>query len=170
MAHRLVHLAPALVLLTLAAGACDRNAERARPATSAPGNPLATEYPADFQGRDVVLPGSLIARGDSFYHGVIGNANCVLCHGPFLTGGSHGTNLRDQEWHHGDGSYEFIVAVTTNGVEEAVRSPIPRMPPMGGIPLSHEEIRALAAYVYWFSNTRAASDEVSYPGGHEHDG
>lgn len=58
---------------------------------------------------------------------------------------------------------------------KALHSPISRMPPMGGIPLTDEQARALAAYVYWFSNSTArggrSSDgdehEHSHPGGEE---
>jgi mono/diheme cytochrome c family protein len=169
VAHRPASLLPALVLLALVTSACGREAEtRTAAAAYAPNHHLAADYPAEFRAGETVLPRGLIARGDSLYHGVIGQANCILCHGPFLSGGSHGTNLRDQRWHHGDGSYEFIVRVATHGVG-AVQSPISRMPPMGGVPLSEEEIRALAAYVYWFSNTRAASDAVSGHDGQGHD-
>lgn len=158
---------PAL-LLFLALTGC--GSEAARPSGDSAASPighLATRYPEEIRAGAHVLSGSLIARGDSLYHGALGQANCVLCHGPFLRGGSHGTNLRDGTWHHGDGSYQFLVSVTRNGVEKAAHSPIPRMPPMGGNPLTDDQIRALAAYVYWFSNTRRASDEASRTGAHE---
>lgn len=156
--------ATALVLLALGLTGCERDAGHAgADAVQMPYSGLSAEYPAEFRAGKHILSGGLIARGDSLYHGAVGQANCIVCHGPFLKGGSRGTNLRDREWHHGDGSYEFLVAVSGEGVAEAVQSPIPSMPPMGGIALSGEQIQALAAYIYWFSSTRAASDEVSYP-------
>lgn len=157
--------------LLVAIGACESEGDVAAAETAR----SAELYPDEIRAGATVLPRALIARGDSLYHGIIGNANCILCHGPFLNGGSHGTDLRDQMWHHGDGSYGFLVSVTRNGVEQARHSPISRMPPMGGIPLTDAQIRALAAYVYWFSNSRPPggrgsagdSPEHSHAGGAE---
>jgi mono/diheme cytochrome c family protein len=115
---------------------------------------LADDYPRELRTGEHTLTRRSIARGDSLYQRTTGNANCVFCHGPFLAGSSEGTNLRDRRWHHGDGSYAFLVQVITHGTVDAPRSPIPPMPPLGGVPLSQRDVEALAAYVYWFVNTR----------------
>lgn len=160
--------ASAALLLVALAGCRSQEGAPAADITHVQEHGLAESYPDELKAGTTVLPGALIARGDSLYHGVIGDANCILCHGPFLNGGSHGTDLRDQRWHHGDGSYDFLVSVTRNGVEDALHSPISRMPPMGGIPLTDEQVRALAAYVYWFSSTRAPGGRSSGGDEHEH--
>lgn len=157
--------------MAIAGGACGQEVERPTGASGPGGRSrqyLAAEYPERFDAGERVVRGALIARGDSLYHGLIGRANCILCHGPFLSGGSHGTNLRDQKWHHGDGSYSFLVAVITDGVEQSDQSPIPGMPPRGGTSLSRPEINALAAYVYWISNTRSAAEGGTHSSSHEH--
>jgi len=153
----MIHHLTALILCPLvlfAASGCDRGARDSDDARQSIGFRLDPEYPAEFQAGDHVLSGRVIARGDSLYHRVVGGANCIMCHGTVLEGGSLGTNLRDGNWHHGDGSYPFIVAVSLEGVEEAVASPISRMPPSGGFLLSGPEIEAISAYIYWIAATR----------------
>lgn len=157
-----------LLLLAALASGCGRGApERAADAGQ---SYLSSDHPAEFQAEGATLSRRMIARGDSLYHRVTGSANCVLCHGPTLSGGSHGTNLRNGQWHHADGSYASLVQVITHGTETAEYTPLPRMPPTGGLPLTAEEIRALAAYVYWFVNSRPAWErEPRLPEGEEHE-
>jgi mono/diheme cytochrome c family protein len=62
-----------------------------------------------------------------------------------------GPALTDQEWLNTDGSYEGIMDVVRTGVAEPVQFQAP-MPPMGGIQLSDEQIRQVAAYVYSLSH------------------
>jgi mono/diheme cytochrome c family protein len=93
----------------------------------------------------------MIARGDSIYHGRIAAGNCYLCHGPSGKGTLRGPDLTDRVWLDCDGSFESIVRVVANGV------PRPRwypngMPPTGGIPLTPEQVQAVAAYVYALSH------------------
>lgn len=161
MAQRSTLLPCTLALLTFATGACEQEGAGARftDATPAPHRFLEANYPAEVSAGDVILTRELIARGDSLYHGATGRANCVICHGPLLTGGSEGTNLRDGKWHNGDGSNPFIISTIRTGVSKPDHL---NMPPMGGTQLTREEIQAIAAYVYWFSNVReAAGDSLS---------
>lgn len=129
------------------------------------------ELPAEYRTDEVVLPRRTLARGDSLYRRLAGGANCIVCHGPYLSGGSHGTNLRDGRWHHVDGTYRSLVQVIVQGVPRATHSPIPAMPPRGGIALSDADVEALAAYVYWFARTQPASPEAPHPAqeGEEHE-
>jgi mono/diheme cytochrome c family protein len=117
-------------------------------------------YPARYVIGDVHLPGSVLARGDSLYQGAIGGANCIVCHGPFLNAGSPGLNLRNAAWYHGDGSLEHIIRATTYGVEASLASAVPYMPPMGGVPLTPEEVQAIAAYIHWYAATNASPGEA----------
>jgi mono/diheme cytochrome c family protein len=140
-----------LLVLTVAAG-CGPRGEAAHEHSGY--GYLANDYPRELQAGEHALSRSQIARGDSLYQRTTGNANCVLCHGPFLAGSSEGTNLRDRRWHHGDGSYPFLVRVITHGTQDAPLSPIPPMPPLGGVRLTQRDVEALAAYVYWFTTSR----------------
>lgn len=95
----------------------------------------------------------LIARGDSVFHA----STCIECHGRTAKGSAHGPDLASGHFTQIDGSYEEIVKVITTGVpEDRIMNPnYPEpMPARGGDkpPLTDEQIRALAAYVYVLSH------------------
>jgi mono/diheme cytochrome c family protein len=94
---------------------------------------------------------ALVARGDSVYHGRIAAGNCYTCHGPTGKGTPSGPDLTDGQWLDCDGSYESLVNVIAKGVPRPKRYPIP-MPPTGGVPLTPDQVRAAAAYVYSLSH------------------
>lgn len=77
----------------------------------------------------------------------IGQGLCSVCHGPEGRGGAIGPDLSDEEWLHGDGSYEFIVRRVTEGVPQPVNAAA-TMPPKGGSRITDEQVRAVAAYVW----------------------
>lgn len=78
---------------------------------------------------------------------------CSVCHGADATGmPSLGANLTDDEWIHGDGSYEFIVENIMTGVPADESSTGTAMPPKGGSGITDEQVRAVAAYVYSLSH------------------
>ena len=152
----------ALCSIVLAAG-CQEAASASHIDASPDRSFLRDSYPAQFDAGTVVLDGRLIARGDSLFQGVIGQASCVMCHGPLLRGSTEGTNLRDDTWHDGDGTYESIVSTIVSGVEKPDHM---SMPARGGMPLSDRDVQALAAYVYWLVETAASRGEESLqPGG-----
>jgi cbb3-type cytochrome c oxidase subunit III len=77
--------------------------------------------------------------------------NCWACHGEDATGARGvGANLTDDEWWHGDGSYEAIFHTIRNGVpsDRARNAYGAMMPPGGGSLLGDEQLRAVAAYVW----------------------
>ena len=91
---------------------------------------------------------ALIARGDSVYHGKLGGAVCVVCHGQNGKGvPGMGPDLTDKTWLHGDGSTAFIAGIVRAGVSKPKKSAA-IMPPFGGTPLDSAQVEALAAYVY----------------------
>lgn len=92
----------------------------------------------------------MIALGDSIFHGQVAGGICQTCHGPDGKGTTLGPNLTDAEWLNGDGSYQFIVSTVTTGVPTPKKFP-GVMPPNGGAPLTAEQVRAVAAYVYSLS-------------------
>jgi len=95
----------------------------------------------------------LIARGDSVFHA----SSCTDCHGQRAKGSPHGPDLTSGQFAQTDGSYEQIVKIITTGVpEDSIVNPTypEPMPARGGgkPPLTDEQIRALAAYVYSLSH------------------
>ena len=60
-------------------------------------------------------------------------------------------DLTDGEWLNNDGRYAGIINTIRTGVPQPVNAPAP-MPPMGGTPLTDEQLRAVAAYEYSLSH------------------
>lgn len=92
-----------------------------------------------------------VALGDSIFHGKIGASSCQACHGEGGSSGVAAPILTDGEWLHSDGSYEGIA----NTIKAGVMSPKQYssvMPPYGGVMLTEERWRAVAAYVYSLSH------------------
>jgi mono/diheme cytochrome c family protein len=90
---------------------------------------------------------AMLALGDSLYHGLIGATSCQACHGPDGTQGTVAPNLVDADWLHSDGSWEGIFKTVVAGVS-APKQFTTVMPPYGGAPMSVDQTRAVAAYVY----------------------
>ena len=91
---------------------------------------------------------SLIARGDSVYHGKLGGAVCAVCHGQNAKGmPGMGPDLTDKVWLHGDGTPEFIARIIRTGVSKPKQSAAV-MPPFGGTPLDSAKVEAVAAYLH----------------------
>ena len=82
-----------------------------------------------------------------------GAALCSVCHGP--EGGGMpglGADLTDDEWIHGDGSFDFIAQNIMTGVTADQSSTGTVMPPKGGSGITDEQVRAVAAYVWTLSH------------------
>ena len=94
---------------------------------------------------------AMVALGDRIYHGQVGAATCVGCHGEHGTGSPLGPDLTAKKWLWGDGSYAGISKTIREGVlhPKEYRSP---MPPMGGAQLTPDQLSALAAYVWSLSH------------------
>lgn len=94
---------------------------------------------------------AMIAEGDSIFN----HGSCQRCHGMNGTNGRTGPDLTDATWLHIDGSYESIVHIIGTGVAAAdFKSPTSRFPmrPNGGMPLTDEQVHAVAGYVYTLSH------------------
>ena len=98
----------------------------------------------------------MVALGDRIYHGQVGGAACVGCHGASGTGSPLGPDLTGKKWLWSDGSYAGIAKTITDGVMQPkqYRSP---MPAMGGAQLTPDQVSALAAYVWALSHQAAAT-------------
>jgi glucose/arabinose dehydrogenase/mono/diheme cytochrome c family protein len=94
---------------------------------------------------------AMVALGDRIYHGQVGGATCVGCHGERGTGSPLGPDLTAKKWLWSDGSYAGISKTIREGVmhPKEYRS---AMPPMGGAQLTPGQLSALAAYVWSLSH------------------
>lgn len=142
-------LLPTLAL-AFATGCGDRPAsDAASGGAESASSPAPTTSAASFDP-STITP-AMIALGDSLYHGLIGATSCQACHGVDGTQATVAPNLVDAEWLHSDGSWEGIYKTIVSGVSTPKQfSSI--MPPYGGIPMSEERTRAVAAYVYSLSH------------------
>ena len=92
-----------------------------------------------------------IALGDSIYQGRKANGPCWGCHGRNGKGTANAPKLTDSKWLDADGTLESIQRVITTGVPKPKKFNM-AMPPRGGVGLTSEEIKAVAAYVYSLSH------------------
>lgn len=104
------------------------------------------------QEPDSLPPGvtaQMIAEGASLFKG---QGICVVCHGPEAKGIPNlGADLTDEEWVHGDGSYEGTLETITKGVAPDKSTTGAAMPPKGGSSLKEDQLKAVAAYVWSLS-------------------
>jgi mono/diheme cytochrome c family protein len=92
-----------------------------------------------------------VALGDSVYHGLVGGATCVGCHGQDAKGTPLAPDLTDNQWLWGDGSLRSIEQTIKRGVPQP-KQHTGAMPPMGGAQLTPPQLHAVAAYVYALSH------------------
>lgn len=88
-----------------------------------------------------------VALGKKIFHGEVAGATCAGCHGAEGIGTPVGADLRSGTWLWGNGSLAAITETIKNGVLEPKQHP-GAMPPMGGVELSDENLKAVAAYVW----------------------
>lgn len=136
------------------AAACGRAVTGGAAASPAPAAGVLAAKPAVKPAVPVLPAGvtlAMIARGDSLYS----HNACQRCHGPWGFNGPNGPALAkgdSAKWLHSDGSYEGIVATILRGVpRDSLVDKTRRfqMNPRGSNPpLSDEDVRAVAAYVW----------------------
>ena len=107
------------------------------------------------QQRPAGVTDSLIARGESIFHGA---ANCLSCHGEGGQGTDIGPAFTDSEWSRGRGSYDEIVEQIMHGVPRKDSRTDTPMPMRGWTGLSDEDVRAVAAYVWSLSHEPKESE------------
>jgi len=88
---------------------------------------------------------STIALGKDLFHG---SAGCNACHGDNGRGTDRGPSLTGAVWLHGDGSYDSIMHQVLHGVPASKSMSGEAMPIRGWVPMSDEEVKAVAAYVW----------------------
>jgi glucose/arabinose dehydrogenase len=88
-----------------------------------------------------------LALGERIFHGEASNGTCSGCHGADAGGTSVGPALNNGIWVQTDGSLDAITRIITHGVSHP-RNYTGVMPPLGGAPLSQQDVAAVAAYVW----------------------
>jgi glucose/arabinose dehydrogenase/mono/diheme cytochrome c family protein len=88
-----------------------------------------------------------LIRGDHIFHGEASGGTCSGCHSSDGKGSVVGANLTTGDWIWGDGSLPAIATTISQGVPAAKKS-FGVMPPLGGAPLSTDDVTAVAAYVW----------------------
>lgn len=91
---------------------------------------------------------AMAQEGQEIFNGNTGI--CFTCHLREGPGGPLAPNLTDDVWLNIDGEYESIVDIIMTGVPQPVEHP-GLMQPRAGMPLTDEQVRAVAAYVYTLS-------------------
>lgn len=88
-----------------------------------------------------------VALGSRVFHGQVSNGTCAGCHGSDGRGSPVGADLRAGAWLWSDGSLEGITQTISQGVASPKKH-LGAMPPMGGSPLTAEDLRAVSVYVW----------------------
>ena len=139
----------AFVALAACAGGDDAATEQPATDTATAAAPAEAPpaVPSNVQLPEGVTP-EMVAQGQQIFNTGI----CWSCHQQNGVGGPLAPPLNDQTWINiPQGSYDEIVQVITTGVPQPKQFPGP-MPAKGGAPLTDEEVRAVAAYVYSLSH------------------
>jgi len=121
--------------------------------SATPAPPPASAAPPSGAATSAAITPQQIALGDSIFHGQVGGGTCQTCHGADEKGTPLAPDLTDSQWLNGDGSYAFIDSIEIAGVPAPKQHP-GAMPPRGGAPLTDDQVRAVAAYVYSLSHPR----------------
>ena len=139
-----------LLLAGIVLGACKTGSAPASAPAGTAAASVAASRPISTTGPGITP--QLVARGDTIFHA----SSCIDCHGQRAKGSPHGPDLTSGHFAQTDGSYQAIVKIITTGVpvDSIVDPTFPEpMPARGGTPpLSDEQIRSLAAYVYSLSH------------------
>lgn len=89
----------------------------------------------------------MVQEGQSIFHGA---GICYTCHTQGGGGGPLAPDLTDDAWLNVDGEYQSIVELVNTGVPQPVEHP-GQMQPRAGMPLTDDQVRAVAAYVFALS-------------------
>ncbi len=150
-------LGPALVI-SMAAWVCgggEADPDGGAPETGG-GAPAVSAAPPETGGSAALamnLPdgvtGAMVDRGRELFNGA---GSCFACHGQNGTDGALAPDLTDDDWLNVDGTYPAIIDLINTGVEAPREFP-GIMLPRAGMPLSDEDVAALAGYVWSLANT-----------------
>ena len=140
-----------LLIAATAVAACSSATKTASSAPSPTQSGAAAKAAANALPAGVTT--AMIAEGDSLFH----KASCVRCHGADASGAQKGPSLKGPTFLHVDGSYQDFVRLIMSGVPaDSIKDKSHRfaMRPKGGgqTPLTDDQVKAVAAYVYSLSH------------------
>jgi mono/diheme cytochrome c family protein len=115
-------------------------------ATAAPGGG-ATQPPAQQGPTPAGATAADVSEGQKIF---AATGNCFTCHGPTAGGTALAPALNDNQWLNIDGSFASLQTIINNGVPTPKQFPA-AMPAKGGAPLSEQQVKQVAAYVYSIS-------------------
>src|SRR5262249_50660073 len=126
------------------------------PAAASPASrPTTMAASAPASSASAAVTPALVTLGDSLYHA----ASCRRCHGADAKGAQNGPNLTGPTFLHikGTGSYQDSVNVIMSGAPaDSIKDKshtLPMRPKGGGqTPLTDDQVKAVAAYVYSLSH------------------
>lgn len=90
---------------------------------------------------------AMAQEGQEVFHGA---GICYTCHAQGGGGGPLGPDLTDDAWLNVDGEYQSIIGLINEGVAQPKEHP-GAMLPKAGMPLTDDQVAAVAAYVYSLS-------------------
>ena len=139
----------------LAVTACGGGSKMAAAPGAAPAPAANNSAPAAKAAPAAKLPATvttaMITLGDSIFN----NGSCQRCHGKGGIGAANAPAFKAIKWQHGNGSYEGIVNTIVAGVPATeIKDPSHKFPmgARGGrMPLTDDQIKAVAAYVFTIS-------------------
>jgi mono/diheme cytochrome c family protein len=140
-----------LLIAAMAIAACSSATKTASTSPSPSQTGAATKAAANSLPAGVTT--AMISEGDSLYH----KASCVRCHGADAKGAQNGPNLTGPTFMHVNGTYPDFVRLIMSGVPaDSIQDKAHRFPmrPRGGgqTPLTDDQVKAVAAYVYSLSH------------------
>lgn len=101
-----------------------------------------------------------VLRGGKIFRGEIGDATCGGCHGPDGKGSPIGPDLTSGHWLWSDGGLQGITQTIANGVPQP-KEHGGAMPPMGGVELKPEDLRAVASFVWSIGHAGAPATSAN---------
>ena len=141
----------ALLGLVPACGGGDSGADADAPTDAPPAADAEPPPPPELNIDPALLPegvtAEMVREGRDLFNG---GGICYTCHTMEATGGPLAPDLTDDVWINVDGEYISIVEVIKTGVSQPVEHP-GAMLPRAGMPLTDEQVEALAAYAYMLS-------------------
>ena len=90
---------------------------------------------------------AMVEQGRDLFNG---GGICYTCHTIEATGGPLAPDLTDDTWINVDGEYLSIIELVKTGVSQPIEHP-GAMLPRAGMPLTDEQVEAVAAYAYMLS-------------------
>jgi mono/diheme cytochrome c family protein len=151
-ASRVALVAVALAAAAACSGGAKTGATAGAAAAPAPAsNNAAAAKAAPSNKLPASVTTAMVTLGDSIFN----NGNCQRCHGKLGVGAANAPAFKGIKWQHGSGSYDDIVKTIVNGVPlDQIKDPAHKfaMAAKGGrTPLSDDQIKAVAAYVFTIS-------------------